>query len=240
MRILPLLIALAFAAVAQSQATEIALPAGCRQLVLVSTAAWNSPRGVLRRFTRERGETRWREIGEAHDVLVGERGLAWGLGLQEIPADASLRKREGDRRAPAGVFSLPTAFGRSTAAQAGVVRFPYLPLTKDTEAVDDPVSRFYNRIVRRRQIARPDWKSSERMAEIPDYQLGIVVAHNPGNVPGAGSCIFIHELRGKRTGTAGCTALSLRDLRELILWLNTDAHPLLVQLPRNELPAQFP
>jgi D-alanyl-D-alanine dipeptidase len=215
------------------------LPAS-RQLVLVTAAEWDSPRGVLRRYERERGGTRWRQIGATRDVLLGERGMAWGLGLHEVPRDASRRKHEGDRRAPAGVFLLSSAFGRLAASQYDIARFPYRQLVAGTEAVDDPASRFYNHIVQREHVPAPDWKSSERMAEIADYELGVMVAHNPQNIPGAGSCIFIHQWRGERTGTAGCTALRAPHLLKLIRWLDADQHPVLVQLPGRELPAGFP
>lgn len=116
---------------------------------------------------------------------------------------------------------------------------PYRQITPDTEAVDDPGSRFYNRIVQRGAVRQPDWKSSERMHEIPDYELGVIVAHNPRNQPGAGSCIFLHEWRGDRRGTAGCTVLLPPDLRALVRWLDAAKNPLLVQLPEGEVPRAF-
>lgn len=238
MRVSLLLLLFVLVATARAGGIAEAIPRDCRQLVLVSGTAWDSPRAVLRSY--ERAGLRWREVGEARDVQVGERGLAWGLGLHEVPRAAGRRKHEGDRCAPAGVFALTTAFGRATAAQLAITRFPYRQLSADSEAVDDPASRFYNRIVQRAQVPAPDWKSSEHMAEIPDYELGVTVAHNPQNVPGAGSCIFIHQWRGERAGTAGCTVLHPPHLLELVRWLDAEKHPLLVQLPRGEFPADFP
>ena len=217
-----------------------AVPKNSRQLVLVVAPDWGSPRALFRRYERGHGEARWREVGESCDALLGEHGLAWGLGLHTSPHGEARRKIEGDRCAPAGVFRLPFAFGRSSAAQFVIARFPYQQLAPDTEAVDDPSSRFYNRVVRRSQVAAPDWKTSERMAELADYELGVAVAHNAKNIPGAGSCIFLHRWRGERTGTAGCTVLREAHLLELIRWLDAEKHPVLVQLPRRELPANFP
>jgi D-alanyl-D-alanine dipeptidase len=213
----------------------LVIPASARQLVLVTAPAWSSTRGELRRFERSGGP--WREVGERREVLLGEHGLAWGLGLHSIPRDSAPRKREGDRCAPAGIFTLPSAFGR---APIGNFALPYRQLRSDTEAVDDPTSRFYNRIVNRAETRQPDWKSSERMAEIPDYELGLVVAHNPRNLPGAGSCIFLHLWVGERRGTAGCTVLGRPHLLELLHWLDARQYPVLVQLPLPALPADFP
>ena len=217
-----------------------AVPKNSRQLVLVVAPDWESTRALLRRYERGRGEARWREVGEGCDALLGEHGLAWGLGLHASTRGDARRKHEGDRCAPTGVFRLLFAFGKQSASQFGIARFPYEQLAPDSEAVDDPSSRFYNRIVRRSQIASADWKSSERMAEIADYELGVAVAHNPKNIPGGGSCIFIHGWRGERTGTAGCTVVREPHLLELVRWLDAEKHPLLVQLPRSEVPAKFP
>ena len=109
---------------------------------------------------------------------------------------------------------------------------PWQTITPALEAIDDPASRFYNRIVDRARVAQPDWRSSERMAQIPGYALGVLVAHNPRNLPGAGSCIFLHLWLGKGRGTAGCTAVREGDLVKLVRWLDPEQQPVLVQLPR--------
>ncbi len=77
------------------------------------------------------------------------------------------------------------------------------------------------------------------MAAIPDYGLGIVVAHNPENSPGAGSCIFLHLWLGERRGTLGCTALRRADLIELVSWLEAKSDPVLIQLPREAAQREF-
>jgi D-alanyl-D-alanine dipeptidase len=213
-----------------------AIPAACRQLVVVAAESWSDARGELRRYARSDPDAPWKAVGKSATVLLGERGLAWGLGLHRMDVDAPRVKREGDRCAPAGVFALTNGFG----FRPRPLRLPYLLLQPDSEAVDDPASRYYNRIVRRAAVAHPDWKSSEPMREIADYELGVVIGHNRGNVPGAGSCIFLHRWDRPRTGTAGCTALRPADLEELVRWLDAARQPVLVQLPRSELPAGFP
>lgn len=210
-------------------AGELAIPETCSQVVFVTTPAWTSPTGKLQRWTRPDGDSVWEKIGAPVAVQVGARGLGWGLGLHRLPADNGPRKVEGDRRAPAGIFRLTGAFGTGTQT-AG--RLPWQRVTPALEVVDDPTSRFYNRIVNRTHVAQPDWRSSERMAMIPDYALGIVVAHNPQNIPGAGSCIFLHLWLGTRNGTAGCTVLRKADLLVLADWLDPARQPVLVQLPR--------
>jgi L,D-peptidoglycan transpeptidase YkuD (ErfK/YbiS/YcfS/YnhG family) len=210
-------------------ASDLGIPAKSTQALVVIAPTWSAPTAVLQRWTRADAENRWVKAGRPAPVLVGERGLGWGLGLHGVRADAGPRKVEGDRRAPAGTFRITGAFGR---AARGPGKLPWQAITPTLEAVDDPASRFYNRIVERAQIARPDWQSSEHMAQIPDYALGIVVAHNPQHLPGSGSCIFLHLWLGQRRGTAGCTVLRERDLVELVRWLDPAQQPVLIQLPR--------
>ena len=109
---------------------------------------------------------------------------------------------------------------------------PLLAITPATEAIDDPGSRYYNRIVDRRAIARPDWRSSEKMAKIRDYALCIVIGSNPSRQPGGGSCVFLHVWTGQRPGTAGCTALRYGDLLTLARWLDPSQMPILIQAPQ--------
>ena len=209
---------------------ENAIPRGCRQLVLVTTAEWSAPAATVRRYGRAAPGAAWVPVEKAVPALLGERGLAWGLGLHTVPRDGAPRKREGDRCSPAGVFRLTAAFGARE--KVAGLKLPALPVGPTLEAVDDPASRYYNRIVDRAEIAQPDWRSSERMHAMRDYALGIVVAQNPRNVPGAGSCIFLHLWSGRRPGTAGCTVLRERDLAALARWLDPASEPVLVQLPR--------
>ncbi len=52
---------------------------------------------------------------------------------------------------------------------------------------------------------------------------------------GAGSCIFIH-IHGVSDdkGTAGCTAMQANYIPRLWTWLNPEAKPVLVQLPKDQ------
>src|SRR5712671_5663717 len=95
-----------------------------QQLVVVTTPAWDSISGTMRRFTRVRPTLAWRADGAPVRVVVGRTGLAWGADtLGRGSRDP--RKREGDGRAPAGMFPLETAFGFAPATAASWVRVPY-------------------------------------------------------------------------------------------------------------------
>jgi D-alanyl-D-alanine dipeptidase len=206
---------------------------GARQLVVVTTPAWDSISGTLRRYTRASASAPWRAVGDPVPIVVGETGLAWGddaLGRRRDP-----RKREGDGKAPAGRFPLQTAFGFAPPSAVGWVRLPYLPLGEGTECVDDAASARYNTVVDRDAVRRVDWKSAERMRSIDLYRLGVVVGYNARPVRrGRGSCIFLHIWRSADSPTSGCTAMPADDLETIVRWLDPARRPMLVQLPAAE------
>ncbi len=203
-----------------------------RQLIVVTSDNWNAVGARLQRFERNEGAGGWRAVGPAVDVVVGRGGMGWGIGLHGTHSANEPVKHEGDGRAPAGVFFLNTIFGYAQPAAARIAAFPYRELTASTRAVEDEQSKYYNRLVDTAQIGDKDWRGSELMLR-PDhiYQWGVVVEHNWRAWPGAGSCIFLHIWRGPEQGTAGCTAMPLGEMEEIVHWLDWQKHPLLVQLP---------
>jgi D-alanyl-D-alanine dipeptidase len=208
-----------------------------RQALVVKTANWKAHQGSLQCYERSSTNETWKAVGEAIPVVVGRNGLGWGVGLHpgadtEAPRDNGPEKREGDGRAPAGIFRLSSAFGYVPAKEASGIKMPYMQATPSLRCVDDAQSHYYNRIVDSALI-KPDWKSAEEMRRVDDqYQLGIVVDHNANPViPGRGSCIFIHIWKGPDAGTAGCTAMSQDNMERLLRWLDPSANPVLIQFP---------
>ena len=206
-----------------------------RQCVVVVAQNWNSTAGVLRSFERANGNAPWKMRGPEIPVVLGKKGLGWGLGLVNADETAKPRKVEGDNKVPAGVFRFGPDFGYASAKSAGSIKLPYRALTKNIEGVDDPRSRHYNRLVDRTKVAQVDWRSSEQMRRDDHlYKWGLVVDHNPTAIPGAGSLIFFHIWKSSSSPTAGCTAMPERDLVNLIRWLDPAARPVLVQMPRRD------
>ena len=207
-----------------------------RQLLVVVTDHWESVEGKLWLFERKEEGDSWKQRELPWRVVVGKHGMAWGIGEHGGPPPKRLRvKREGDGCAPAGIFSLVEAFGKSSAATAKVRHFPYRQMTPSMRGVDDSRSRDYNRIVDFTEIGKPDWQSAESMLrKDPLYDWGIVVAHNWQPFPERGSCIFLHTWKGPKIGTAGCTATPEERMISLVRWLSLAKKPLLVQLPASE------
>src|SRR6266568_963642 len=167
------------------------------QVRIVTTSDWNSSEGVLRRYERARPSGRWKAVGIPVSVVLGKNGLGWGVGVmptnnEPVHAETDPVKREGDGKAPAGIFRLASMFGYAPQPPAGW-RMPYVSLTPSSECVDDSKSKFYNRVIDR-AIVSSDWNSSEQMLRTDKlYRWGIVVSHNANPaIPGRGSCIFMH------------------------------------------------
>jgi L,D-peptidoglycan transpeptidase YkuD (ErfK/YbiS/YcfS/YnhG family) len=204
------------------------------QMVVVTTAGWDATDAVLRRYARPSAGAPWTAVGEPVRAVVGRTGLAWGTGIRSMPdGDDGPVKREGDGKAPAGVFRLTSTFGYAPADSAAWIKLPYHPADASVECVDDSDSRFYNALVDRDTIAAPDWRSHEEMRRSDElYRWGVWVDHNTGPArPRGGSCIFLHVWRGPGQPTVGCTAMARADLEALLAWLDPRARPVLAQLP---------
>lgn len=158
--------AVCFASLALAQSPRSEALQSATQILVVTTPSWSALQGVLQRYERVQLHERWNPVGSPIIVVVGKNGLGWGVGLvstNNSPARSPLDpvKKEGDGKAPAGVFQLSTAFGYAAQEQAGW-RMPYISLTHSVECVDDTASKFYNRVVDRTPVS-PDWNSSEQM-----------------------------------------------------------------------------
>jgi zinc D-Ala-D-Ala dipeptidase len=199
------------------------------QLLVVTSKTWEEKQANLQLYERENDVSTWNPVGTSLPVVLGKAGLAWGIGLHPQTNETHPIKMEGDQKSPAGIFSLGSAFG--LAPEMNHLKMEYLHLNQHIEAVDDPLSRYYNCIVNNQDIAN-DWHSSEKMGEISLYAIGLVVNHNfPHPKAGAGSAIFFHIWRQERSGTAGCTAMSHENLTTVLTWLERNKNPVLVQLP---------
>ncbi len=203
-----------------------------QQLILVIAESWSPGPARLQVFERQKNG--WGRIGGEIRASVGKAGLAWGLGLHGSHPEGSPVKREGDKKSPAGVFALDEIFGSSSAQEAGISRFPYRQVNEFVAGVDDPNSRYYNRIVDPSRVTK-DWSSAESMVQSDGtYRLGCMVRHNWRQLPGYGSCIFLHIWKGENVGTSGCTAMAAADLERVLRWLDQGKRPVLVQLPAEE------
>ncbi|WP_414648878.1 L,D-transpeptidase family protein [Dokdonella sp.] len=214
--------------------TDAEIVAGSKQMIVVIAPDWSSSKASLRRFARQGGE--WQALSAAQPVVIGKSGSAWGLGLHS--SQPGLQKREGDGRAPAGIFAIGPAFGyarsRSTALQ-------YQGMTAQDYCIDVSESLLYNQIVDAEKVGRKAIAgSTEPMRRDlhangdQRYKLGFVIEHNVQRQPAGGSCIFAHLWKSADSSTAGCTAMTETLMGELLDWLDPSQRPLFILLPRAE------
>src|SRR2546429_9690463 len=104
--------------------------------------------------------SKWQRVG-SRVTVVGEKSvLAGGRGLNNTADLAGPIKKEGDKKAPAGIFRLSRVFGYAPRAQT---KMPYLALSPSIVGIDDPQSRYYNQLFDRSKIEKRDWHTAEEM-----------------------------------------------------------------------------
>lgn len=221
-------------AVSRSSDRTFRLAPTNRQVVLAVSDSWSAPSARLSWWERRSGA--WTRQHGPVDAMLGSAGLGWGRGLVPISAMTALagpHKREGDQRAPAGIFRLSRATGYGALPPA-LTRLPYTQATATLRCVDDPLSPDYNQI-RESPAGSPLWSSDEAMLrDDGQYALTIAVDHNRDSVQaGVGSCIFLHPWRAPHVPSPGCTMLNPSDVARLLAWLDPAKAPVLVQLPRH-------
>lgn len=191
------------------------------QVLLVLANEFNSTTGKLYCF--EDGKKIFSDIS----VNLGRNGLGWSEddkyfshGINE-PV-----KREGDGKSPAGIFNLISAFGYDEQN----FLFPYTKSSSQLICVDDVNSTLYNSIVILPFIRPNSFEYMKR--DDMQYKLGVIVAYNPRQKKGNGSCIFLHVEKEPLHPTAGCTSMKYNDIKNILEWLNSSKSPIMIQVQK--------
>lgn len=207
--------------------------AACRQLVLVTAQDFAATKGLLRRFSRQGPDAPWREEGAATPCTLGRHGLGIGRGL--VPLSGGPEKKQGDGRTPAGLFSLPEAFGYAdaAAAKAAGVRLPYQPLTDRTACVTDAASPLFGRVVGPDARTAAGVTRQERMVRDDRANVwGVVIGHNrDASDPGAGACVFLNMRPASGQPTGGAVGCPEEVAAGIAAWLDPAAAPVVAVLP---------
>ncbi|MEO0413422.1 MAG: L,D-transpeptidase family protein [Verrucomicrobiota bacterium] len=210
-----------------------------KQLLTGVSANWNSSYVTLTLY--ERGIAGgWKQKGASWSGRLGRNGLAWGRGMHEQPAlrPGVAVKKEGDGRAPAGIFYIghgAWGYASSIKKKAGL---PYTQITTRSLWYEDASSPYYNQP---RVLGYEPRSTAEKKAQMKqgDYahSLKLFIGHNaaPNAVPGYGSAIFFHIWRRDgAAATAGCTTMSESNLKNLISQIDPNQRPVYVLLPKEE------
>lgn len=189
------------------------LPVGVQQLVIV-TPKTNTTAEL---DAYQKSGTNWVKASFSPiPTVVGKNGIV-------APQD----KFEGDKKTPAGLYPLGTAFGSLPLN----ISYPYRQTTIEDKFIDDAKSPDYNHWVSGETNAA---SYEEMLRKDGIYNIGIVVDYNMNPVvPGKGSAIFVHIWYGPHTPTTGCVAMDEKKLRKLVTWLNKKDKPYILIKSKN-------
>ncbi|MGV1014924.1 MAG: L,D-transpeptidase family protein [Methyloceanibacter sp.] len=122
-------------------------------------------------------------------------------------------KQEGDGGTPLGRFPIRQVLYRADRVPRPRTAFPVRAINGHDGWCEDPADRNYNRLVKLSSHSNAD--RLQRADHL--YDLVLVLGYNDRpRVRGKGSAIFIHLARSDYAPTAGCIALSRRDLLALL------------------------
>lgn len=200
--------------------------------MIVLTDNWDVMTGTIYCFNKQKHK--W-ILQFSNSVVIGSKGLGIGNGILALALAGAPIKKEGDKKSPAGIFTIGTAFGYADKIDAEFIHNRYVKATDTLICVDDPHSAHYNTLINN-DTTKSDYKSFEHMHLSKDYyKWGLFINHNSSRtVAGDGSCIFMHIWGTANKGTDGCTAMEEGNLLRILHWINAEDHPLLVQLTRKD------
>jgi L,D-peptidoglycan transpeptidase YkuD (ErfK/YbiS/YcfS/YnhG family) len=142
-------------------------------------------------------------------LMAGPLALPVALGRGGIRAN----KREGDGGTPRGTFRPRRVWWRADRSPRPRTRLPVRRIRPDDGWCEDPRDRHYNQPIRLPPNHPGDrlWRA-DRL-----YDLIVELDHNTRpRIAGRGSAVFVHVARPTFAPTAGCVALKLQALRQLI------------------------
>lgn len=153
---------------------------------------------------------------------ASEARLDWGQGARRAAigrGGIGSKSGEGDGITPVGTFPLRRLLYRADRLTLPRTGLLVAELSPDDGWCDAPVDPAYNTLVK-----RPYPTSSEELWRADHiYDLITVIGFNDDPVVrGKGSAIFLHIARPAYSHTAGCVALALPDLLEVLALLGPD------------------
>lgn len=122
------------------------------------------------------------------------------------------RKKEGDKKTPAGLFSLGKVYYRKDKIRNLKTNLKKIIIKKKMAWCDDSNNKFYNK------LTFTNDKSKEKLYRKDNlYNIIVVINYNiKPIIKNKGSAIFIHLARKNYSGTMGCIGLKKKDLLDIL------------------------
>ena len=148
-------------------------------------------------------------VNASGELKFNNKEYKCAIGKNGITTD----KKEGDWATPAGCMPIREVYYRADRLDKPITSLPLHELKKNDGWCDDQKDPNYNKFVK----LPYDASHEELWREDEVYDVIVVLGHNDDPpVPGKGSAIFMHVARPNYSPTAGCVALALGDLLEIL------------------------
>jgi L,D-peptidoglycan transpeptidase YkuD (ErfK/YbiS/YcfS/YnhG family) len=144
-------------------------------------------------------------------------------------------KKEGDGGSPVGIWSLRRIYYRNDHIIRPLSKIPVSPIRKGWGWCETVGDRNYNR-----RVSLPYATAHEELKR-PDelYDVIVETSHNQRpRIQGRGSAIFFHIARKNFTSTAGCIAVTLKDMQKVLRYCSTRTR-LVILPPSGATPHAF-
>jgi len=159
------------------------------RLVVVTVPNMQATGASVRTFERKSPAAPWETRSDPEPAVVGGNGIAWSDIYESLAKKGEPLKREGDQRAPAGIYRISATSGAEPSKLPG-----YLPLVPTKQlCVADTNSRYEGKTVP--QSFAGENTNGENMAKFSPYRRGLVIDAAPRLKAQGGACIFL-DVRG--------------------------------------------
>lgn len=126
--------------------------------------------------------------------------------------------RQGDRKTPVGIYHITMAFGRKKSP--GTAGISYTKLNKYHYWSCEKAT--YNQFIDVRDLGRKQMSGEHLIDYNPWYNYALATDYNKKCVYLKGAGIFLHCVGGGRKYTAGCVAVSQKNMKKIVK--NTTTH----------------
>ena len=122
------------------------------------------------------------------------------------------KKKEGDKKTPAGVFTLGKVFYRKDKVKNLKTNLNKYVIKKNMVWCDDPNSKSYNKLIFTNNKKKEKLYRKDNL-----YNIIVVINYNiRPTIKNKGSAIFIHLAKKNYNGTMGCIGLKKNDLLNIL------------------------
>lgn len=145
-------------------------------------------------------------------IIFNKNKIKCAIGKKGI----KVKKKEGDKATPKGVFSIGKLYYRSDRIKLGKLKLIKKQIKKNMGWCHNINNKNYNK-----EVKFKSYRDAEKLYR-NDHKYNIFLVINSNNNPikkGAGSAIFLHLTKNYKK-TSGCIAINLKDFKFVIKKIN--------------------